>query len=298
MSKIPIGTRARVRVPATSANLGPGFDSLGMALDWTDEIHAEVTDSGTVAIVSGEGEGAIPTDESNLVVSAVLRGLEELGGSAPGIQITANNSVPHGRGLGSSAGAVVGGLLLAWQLVHSGREPDRRQLGVIAKDAEGHADNVTACLFGGVILTWGADENYSHVMLRVHPRLRVMMFVPETPVSTARARSVLPDRVPRADAIDNASRAALFVHAVQDDLGLLWQATADKLHQDYRADLMPESYNLMKSLRSEGFAATISGAGPSVLVLGSDRHLDRLSEASYQGFRRHALHVGAAARLF
>lgn len=298
MPRIPIGTKARVRVPGTSANLGPGFDSLGMALDWTDEIHVEVTESGFTADVVGEGAGEIPTDEDNLVVSAVLRGLEDMDASVPGLHVRAVNSVPHGRGLGSSAGAVVGGLLCAWQLVHRGLEPDRRRLGAMAVEYEGHADNATACMFGGLILTWGSHENYQHVMLRVNPRLRVMAFVPETPVSTARARSVLPDRVPRADAIDNASRAALFVHAVQDDLGLLWQATSDKLHQDYRADLMPASYDLMKSLRSDGFAATISGAGPSVLVLGSDRQLDRLSEVNFQGFRRHALHVGAAARLF
>ncbi len=298
MQQVPIGARARVRVPATSANLGPGFDSLGMALDWTDEMHVEVTESEFVADVTGEGEGYVPTDRNNLVVSAILRGLEDLNATVPGIRLTTTNSIPHSRGLGSSAAAVVGGLLLAWQLVHGGLEPDRRRLSAVAIDSEGHADNATACMFGGLILTWGNDENYRHVMLRVNPRLRVMAFVPETPVSTARSRSVLPDRVPRADAIDNASRAALFVHAVQDDLGLLWQATADKLHQDYRADLMPDSYKLMKSLRSEGFAATISGAGPSVLVMGSDRHLDRLSEVNYQGFRRHALHVGAAARLF
>jgi homoserine kinase len=121
--------------------------------------------------------------------------------------------------------------------------------------------------------------------------------VPENPVSTSRARSILPDRVPRADAIDNASRAALLVHAVQSDLGRLWAATSDKLHQDYRAELMPESYTLMKSLRSEGYAATLSGAGPSVLVLGSDRHLDSLSDVNAEGFRRHALHVGAAASI-
>jgi homoserine kinase len=226
-----------------------------------------------------------------------MRTLEDLDASAPGLKLTAYNSIPHGRGLGSSAAAVVGGTLAAWKLVHPLQEPDRRRLSLIAIEFEGHADNATACMYGGLTLSYGSFESQSRVQLRVHPRLRCMAFVPETPLSTARARSILPDRVPRRDAIDNASRAALLVHAVQDDLGLLWAATADKLHQDYRAELMPDSYMLMKSLRSEGFAATISGAGPSVLVLGSDRHLDALSDVSFEGFRRHALHVGAAAKV-
>ncbi|WP_028708619.1 homoserine kinase [Propionicicella superfundia] len=295
MPRLNVGTTAKVRMPATSANLGPGFDSLGIALDWTDEITVEVTESGFEVEVEGESADVVPTDESNLILNAVLRGLEELDASVPGLKLTAYNSIPHGRGLGSSAAAVVGGALAAWKLAHPVQEPDRRRLSLMAVDFEGHADNATACMYGGLTLAWGQYENQAHVMLRVHPRLRVMMFVPETPVSTARARSILPDRVPRADAIDNASRAALLVHAVQDDLGLLWAATADKLHQDYRAELMPESYTLMKSLRSEGYAATLSGAGPSVLVLGSDRHLDALSDVNAEGFRRHALHVGAAA---
>jgi homoserine kinase len=297
MSRINIGSTAKVRMPATSANLGPGFDSLGIALDWTDEITVEVTESGFVVEVEGDNTDAVPTDESNLILKAVLRGLEELDASVPGLRLSAYNSIPQGRGLGSSAAAVVGGVLAAWKLAHPVQEPDRRRLALMAVDFEGHADNATACLYGGLTLAWGQYENQNHVMLRVHPRLRVMMFVPENPVSTSRARSILPDRVPRADAIDNASRAALLVHAVQSDLGLLWAATSDKLHQDYRAELMPESYTLMKSLRSEGYAATLSGAGPSVLVLGSDRHLDSLSDVNAEGFRRHALHVGAAASI-
>lgn len=297
MPRLTVGTTAQVRMPATSANLGPGFDSLGIALDWTDEIKVEVTEEGYVAEVFGDNADEVPTDESNLVLRAVLRGLEDLDASVPGLKLSAYNSIPHGRGLGSSAAAVIGGVLAAWKLVHPLQEPDRRRLSMLAVEFEGHADNATACMYGGLTLAWGMYENQRHVMLRVHPRLRVMSFVPETPLSTARARSILPDRVPRADAIDNATRAALLVHAVQDDLGLLWAATADKLHQDYRAELMPDSYTLMKALRSDGYAATISGAGPSVLVLGSDRHLDGLSEVNFEGFRRHALHIGAAATI-
>lgn len=297
MPRIAAGTTAHVRMPATSANLGPGFDSLGIALDWTDEVTVEVTESGYIVDVQGESVDEVPTDESNLILRAVMRGLEDLDSSAPGLKLTQYNSIPLGRGLGSSAAAVVGGVLAAWRLAHPVQEADRRRLSLVASDFEGHADNVAACMYGGMTLAWGRFENQNHVMLRVHPRLRVMMFVPETPLSTQRARSILPDKVPRADAIDNASRAALLVHAMQDDLGLLWSATADKLHQDYRAELMPESYQLMTSLRSEGYAATISGAGPSVLVLGSDRHLDALSVVNVPGFRRHALHVGAAATI-
>lgn len=295
MPRIVNGTRAQVRVPATSANLGPGFDSLGMALDWTDQIEVEVIESGYEVEVEGEGENTLPGDESHLVVASILRGLDELDASAPGLRLTAHNTIPHGFGLGSSAAAVVGGLLAAWELVHPGLEPDRRLLLPLAIEAEGHADNVSAALHGGLCLVWGSDENTRTVQLRVHPKLRVVALVPEVPVSTSRARGVLPDRVPRADAIANASRTALFVHAVRTDLGLLWDATADRLHQEYRADLMPESYTLMTGLRSEGYAALISGAGPTVLVLGSDRHLDRLPDVATPGFRRYALHVGSAA---
>jgi homoserine kinase len=261
-----------VRVPATSANLGPGFDTLGLALDLTDEITAEVLpDDGALEIVvEGEGAatGAVPRDGTHLVVRSLVAGLRAVGAPVPGLRLTCRNVVPHSRGLGSSAAAIVGGLGLARALTPQAPRSDE-ELFAQAADLEGHPDNVAPAVFGGFTVAVTRAEGYAAVRLPVHPDVRLHAFVPPSPVSTSVARGLLPAQVPHADAAANAGRAALLVAALTARPDLLLEATEDRLHQDYRAPAMPETLAVVAELRRRGAAAVVSGAGPTVLVLGS-----------------------------
>ena len=268
------GTAVQVRVPASSANLGPGFDSLGCALGVWDECVAEVVDApGLVVEVHGEGEDAVPLDESHLVHRAMRSAWDDLGVEAPtGLRLTCRNAVPHGRGMGSSATAIVTGIVAAQALhdVSVGRwdgDVDRRRAGSIAARLEGHPDNASASVHGGVTLSWSTEDETTTVHLPVHPDLEPVVFAPDVQLSTARARSVLPQQVRLADAAANSARAALFVHAVGAAPEHLLEATRDWLHQEARRSSYPESMALVDALRASGHPATISGAGPSVFVL-------------------------------
>jgi homoserine kinase len=262
----------RVSVPATSANLGPGFDSLGLALDLRDELEAELTGSGLVVQVTGEGVGAIPLDEDHLVVRAMRTAFDALGGQPAGLSLTCRNAIPHARGLGSSSAAIIGGLVLARALVEEGsRRLDDAAVLALAVELEGHPDNVAPALHGGFVIS-GRDDRGELYAVRapVDVRIGTTVFVPPDPLSTELARGLLPRTVPHADAAADAGKAALLVAAMAGHPDQLWRATRDHLHQEYRRPAMPASLDLVDRLRADGHAAVVSGAGPSVLVLVPD----------------------------
>ncbi|MGI5244933.1 homoserine kinase [Dactylosporangium sp. CA-139066] len=258
-----------VRVPATSANLGPGFDALGLALTLYDEVEARVTSGGVVVEVSGEGEGELPGDASHLVVRAMRRAFDVLGERPAGLALRCRNRIPQARGLGSSSAAIVAGIMLARGLVEDGgaRLDDVAALA-LAGEIEGHPDNVAPCLLGGFTIAWTEDGVAAAVRREPAAGIRPVVFVPEERGLTEVARAALPKTVPHADAAFNAARAALLVHALEGDPGRLFAATEDRLHQGYRAEGMPLTADLVSRLRGEGVAAVVSGAGPSVLAFG------------------------------
>ena len=261
-------TMAQVSVPATSANLGPGFDTLGLALDLRDRYAAQVLDDATFDVdVSGEGSADIKTDKNNLVIKAMLHGFEHMGQKPKGIALRQLNVIPHGRGLGSSAAAIIGGLALARALVLGGEQllTDEAMIK-LGTELEGHPDNIAAAVLGGATIAWTSGVGRG-VTIKVDPRIKALLFIPEAHLSTSKARKLLPETIPHQDAVLNASRAALLVHAIQSRPDLLLEATEDLLHQNYRAEAMPKSMALVTKLRAAGVPAMISGAGPSVLVL-------------------------------
>ncbi len=266
---VPPGRRVLVRVPATSANLGPGFDTLGLALSIYDELTITALDeTGRVEItVEGEGAGEIPTDASHLVVRAMAYAFEAVGRELPGVRIHARNGIPQGRGLGSSGAAVVAGLLGAQGLLEGQVDLGPSALLRLATELEGHPDNVAPALFGGLTIAWMEPDGPQYKKLIVHRGVSPVVFVPDFTMSTTVARSLAPLQVSREDAVFNVSRSALLIAALTQSPELLLAATEDKLHQSYRAQAMPATDQLVRALRAERFAAVVSGAGPSVLVL-------------------------------
>jgi homoserine kinase len=266
-----VGRKVSVKVPATSANLGPGFDTLGMALSYYDELEVEaVAGSGAVVEVIGEGAGEVPTDESNLVVKSIAYVFEQAGVPMPGLKLKAHNVIPHGRGMGSSGAAVVSGIVAAKGLLEGVVEFTSERLLQLATDLEGHPDNVAPALFGGLTIAWEDDNGPHHKKLIVHRGVSPLELVPNFKMSTATARALQPESVPHADAVFNVSRSALLVAALTQSPELLMAATEDRLHQDYRAEAMPEAREVIELMRANNHAAVVSGAGPSVLVLASD----------------------------
>ncbi|MGN6333264.1 MAG: homoserine kinase [Motilibacteraceae bacterium] len=293
----------RVRVPATSANLGPGFDALGLAVGLHDEVVVQVTDAGLAVDVEGEGADEVPRDATHLVVRALHAAFDAMGGRPAGVRMTCTNRIPHARGLGSSAAAVVAGITAARALVADGaRQLDDQAALKLATAFEGHPDNVAACLLGGLTVAWteqaerteqteqaeqaeqteqteqteqvegtelhGAGHGRPRAV-RLDPAagLVAVALVPPTGVSTELARGLLPAQVPHADAALNAGRAALLVEALTRRPDLLLPATEDRLHQRQRGPAMPASLAMVRALRAEGLPAVVSGAGPTVLVL-------------------------------
>jgi homoserine kinase len=260
----------RIRVPATSANLGPGFDSFGLALGIYDDVVVRVVDSGLKVDIAGEGAGTVPRDETHLLVKALRAGFAALGGQPQGLEVVCANRIPHGRGLGSSAAAIVAGILAARALAVGGdRCLDADAVLELAAGMEGHPDNVAACLAGGFTLAWTYNEGTHSLRLEPSPEVVPVVFVPSEVLSTVTARELLPMMVPHTDAALNSGRAALLVQALSTRPDLLLVATEDRLHQEYRAPAMPESLALMRRLRADGIPATVSGAGPTVLALAS-----------------------------
>jgi homoserine kinase len=262
----------KVSVPATSANLGPGFDCLGLALGLRDELEGELTDDGIGVEVVGEGAGSVPLDETHLVLRAMRLAFDALGERPAGLRLSCRNAIPHARGLGSSSAAIVGGLVLARALVADGAERlSDDALLALAVGQEGHPDNVAPALHGGFVVS-GTDERGELFAVRspVDARVSAVVFLPPEPLSTEVARGLLPATVPHADAAADAGAAALLVAALAGRTDQLWRATRDRLHQEYRRPAMPASLDLVDRLRAEGHAAVVSGAGPTVLVLTAD----------------------------
>lgn len=286
-------------MPATSANLGPGFDSLGLALALHDRYIAQVLDEQVIDIdISGEGADALPRNEKNLVIKSMYKGFEFLGGKPRGIALRALNVIPHSRGLGSSASAIVGGLSLARALVLGGNERmSNEDMLNLASEMEGHPDNVAAAIFGGATIAWQELQHGHNVALSVQvevdPRISAVAFIPSTSVSTSKARKMLPDLITHADAVKNSAHTALLVYALQHRPDLLHTATEDFLHQSYRAEAMPTSFTLLMKLRKAGVAAFISGAGPTILVLhtGGSAEVDELTRAAGDRFTAMALGI-------
>ncbi|MCL1800017.1 MAG: homoserine kinase [Promicromonosporaceae bacterium] len=256
-----------VRVPATSGNLGPGFDTLGMAYGLHDDVTATLSGAGTEISVSGEGEADIARDDTNLVVRALRHTWDLLGVPQRGIKLESKNRIPHGRGLGSSAAAVVAGILSAAALAEVAF-PTERALEV-ATEFEGHPDNVAPALYGGAVLTWVESGHPTAVKLALNPEISPTLLVPTTILATKTARAILPSHVPHVDAAFNLSRAALLTVALTTTPESLFPATADRLHQQYRASAMADSAEMVNALRELEVPAVISGAGPTVLVLGT-----------------------------
>jgi homoserine kinase len=263
-----VATAVGVRAPATSANLGPGFDAFGLALDLWDSVEAQVTAGGVRVAVSGEGADQLPLDESHLVLTAMRAAFDTLGVDQPPLRLSCRNAIPQGRGLGSSAAAIVSGLRLADALL-GGQALSADQMLALATALEGHPDNVAACLLGSFTIAWVTEAGPRAVRLDVHPAVRATVLVPPSELPTALARGLLPSEVPHGSASANAGRAALLVAALTALPGLLLEATEDALHQEYRRRAMPESLALIDAMRAAGLAAVVSGAGPSVLALGT-----------------------------
>jgi homoserine kinase len=259
--------RVSIRVPATSANLGPAFDCAGLALTCYDTVAFSVEPAGLSVEVSGIGAGDLPTDEAHLVVRAFRAACAELGWTPTGLRVVAENGIPQGRGMGSSAAAVVAGVLAAWALCPDVETIDLNAVLRLTTAMEGHPDNVAACLEGGLTLSWATDRGPIADSLEVHQDVLPVVLVPDATLSTDVARGLLPELVPHADAAFNAGRSALLVHALVHEPAFLMEATEDRLHQRQRAAAMPESAALIERLRDAHQAAVVSGAGPSVLVL-------------------------------
>ncbi|HVG65110.1 MAG TPA: homoserine kinase [Actinomycetota bacterium] len=254
----------RVRAPATSANLGPAFDAAGIALDWWDEL--EVRPAPVDAIqVSGEQAELLPTGRDNLVAVAMRRLAEAAGAPLPPLHLTVVKGFPLGRGFGSSAAAVVLGLVAARRLV-APELPDTELLA-LACELEGHPDNATPCLQGGATLAWVEDGRPRWRAVPVHPDLVAVALVAPEPMATSEARRLLPERVPFAVAAHTGARSAMLPLALAGDTDLLLPATEDLLHQPQRLAQAPDSARLLERLRTAGHAGFVSGAGPSLLVL-------------------------------
>ncbi len=301
---LPAGLVASAVVSASSANLGPGFDSLGLALSLCDEIVVETMDSGLVVMVEGEGAGQVPLGPEHLVVRAIQRGLRAAGVSAAGLVVRCRNDIPHSRGLGSSAAAVVSGLAAVNGLVaQTDSTPlSEAQLIQLASEFEGHPDNASAAVLGGAVVSWADHSSgrpdYSAVPLRLHPDIRLFAAIPEERSSTAETRVLLPAQVSHEDARFNISRVALLVVALTQRPDLLMAATEDVLHQPQRASAMPSSAEYLRLLRRHSVAATLSGAGPSLIALSTEPELpaEAVEYGTASGFNIKKMTVGDGVR--
>ena len=288
----------RVRVPATSANLGPAFDCAGLALTLYDDVVVRVADGGLVVDIAGEGERALPRDGRHLVVEALRATFDELGGQPRGLEVVCANRIPQSRGLGSSSAAIVSGVMAARALVVGGEKLlDDDAALQLASRLEGHPDNVAAALRGGLTLSWTDGGQVRVHRLAAHALLAPVAFVPATRSSTRKVRGLLPAVVSHGEAAANGARAALLPLALTRSPDLLLAATKDLLHQSYRSPAMPRTTALVEALRADGLAAVVSGAGPTVLVLTTRDQVDAVVERAPRGWSALALgveHQGAS----
>lgn len=267
-----------VSVPATSANLGPGYDALGLALEIRDFVTAQFTDDNKITVeVIGQGAGKLPTDATHLIAKTIIDACKAFGTEVTGLHVECKNAIPQGRGLGSSAAAIVAGLVLASELTYARASED--ELLQMANAIEGHPDNVAACLLGAMTIAWLEDDGKANsVSMNVHPDISPVLGIPQTELDTHKARGLIPESIPHVDAAFNAGRSALLVAAMIGDPDFLLEATEDKLHQPFRTQAYPESMELVAQLRAAEIAACISGAGPTVIALSTSDQVARASE--------------------
>jgi len=267
-----------VSVPATSANLGPGYDALGLALEIRDFVTAQFTEDNKITVeVTGQGAGKLPTDATHLIAKTIIDACKAFGTEVTGLHVECKNAIPQGRGLGSSAAAIVAGLVLASELTYARASED--ELLQMANAIEGHPDNVAACLLGAMTIAWLEDDGKANsVSMNVHPDVCPVLGIPQTELDTHKARGLIPESIPHVDAAFNAGRSALLVAAMIGDPDFLLEATEDKLHQPFRAQAYPESMELVAQLREVQIAACISGAGPTVIALSTNDQVAQASE--------------------
>lgn len=301
--EIPVGKKVTVTVPASSANLGPGFDTLGLALSLYDTVEVEVISQGLEVEVFGEGAGELPLDGSHLVVKAIRSALQASDASVPGLRVVCHNSIPQSRGLGSSAAAAVAGVAAANGL--AGFPLDDARVVQLASAFEGHPDNAAASVLGGGVVSWTeipvdgrTEPQYNAVQIPVHPDIKATALVPDFHASTEAVRRVLPSDVTHIDARFNVSRCAVMIIALQQHPGLLWEGTRDRLHQPYRADVLPVTSEWVNRLRNRDYAAYLSGAGPTAMVLGTEEIAPTiLDDARAAGLRVLPLEVAGPVRV-
>lgn len=269
---IEVGTKVTVQVPASSANLGPGYDTLGIALSLYDTVEVEVTRSGLEVEIFGEGADELPRDGSHLVVKAIRSALKAADVEVSGLRVVCTNNIPQSRGLGSSASAAVAGVAAGNGL--AGFPLSEQQVVQLSSAFEGHPDNAAASVLGNAVVSWTTVPvdgrslpEYRAATLDVHPSIKATALVPDFHASTQAVRRVLPSHVTHADAAFNVSRTAVNVAALTTYPDLLWEGTRDRLHQPYRADVLPITAEWVNRLRNRGYAAYLSGAGPTVMVL-------------------------------
>ncbi|WP_293952407.1 homoserine kinase [uncultured Corynebacterium sp.] len=301
--ELNVGRKVTVTVPGSSANLGPGFDTLGLALSVYDTVEVEIIQSGLEVEVFGEGQGEVPLDGSHLVVKAIRAGLKAADAEVPGLRVVCHNNIPHSRGLGSSAAAAVAGVAAADGLADFPLTRD--QIVQLASAFEGHPDNAAASVLGGAVVSWTnlpvdgkSQPEYSAVGLKVHEDIRATALVPDFHASTEAVRRVLPSDVTHIDARFNVSRAAVMIVALQQRPDLLWEGSRDRLHQPYRSDVLPVTAEWVNRLRNRGYAAYLSGAGPTVMVLSTEAVAENiLDDAREAGLRVMELDVAEPVRV-
>ncbi|WP_308606652.1 homoserine kinase [uncultured Corynebacterium sp.] len=289
---IEVGTKVTVHVPASSANLGPGYDTLGIALSLYDTVEVEITRSGLEVEIFGEGADELPRDGSHLVVKAIRSALKAADVEVSGLRVVCTNNIPQSRGLGSSASAAVAGVAAGNGL--AGFPLSEQQVVQLSSAFEGHPDNAAASVLGNAVVSWTTVPvdgrslpEYRAATLDVHPSIKATALVPDFHASTQAVRRVLPSHVTHADAAFNVSRTAVNVAALTTYPDLLWEGTRDRLHQPYRADVLPVTAEWVNRLRNRGYAAYLSGAGPTVMVL----HTEPIEEAILDDARGQNLRV-------
>lgn len=283
--ELQVGQKVTVTVPGSSANLGPGFDTLGLAVGIYDTVEVEVTSSGLEVEIFGEGADDLPRDSSHLVVKAIRSGLKAADVNAPGLKVTCTNDIPQSRGLGSSAAAAASGVVAANAL--AGYPLDTATVVQLASAFEGHPDNAAASVLGKAVVSWTdipvdgkSQPEYRAVGIDVHPDIKAVALVPDFHASTVAVRRVLPDHVTHVDARFNVSRVAVMTVALQHHPEFLWEGTRDRLHQPYRSDVLPVTAEWVNRLRNRGYAAYLSGAGPTVMVLTTGEVDPRILDAA------------------
>ena len=280
--------RARVRIPATTANCGPGFDTLGIACTLYNEVLLEMTETpNQIEIrVTGDGADSLPVNDRNLVLRSVRAVFEKAGKQPAGIRLTLSNNIPLSRGLGSSSAAIVGGVVAANAVL--GGEFSSDELLDLATKLEGHPDNVAPALLGGFTISVLQGVRVSCLRLPVPEQLHLVVCIPDFRLSTNKARQAIPASVPHRDAVYNVSRTALLVGAMASgQIGYLADALDDKLHQPYRAALIPGMMDVFAAGKAAGaLGVAMSGAGPSLMAYTAEK-ADAIGEAMVQAFKKH-----------